>query len=212
MDAGLKPSGAANVLWAASRAWVPLMLAIVLPLLLASFWPPSSAAAPRRRRRPAPDPMRARAAAAALAVVLVVPIGAGCQPAPTSVRVEIVIHYSHFTPSEISVPHGVPVRFVLISQDPIEHEWLIGDAAFHERHRTGTEPQHGERPNEVTIPPLAHRGDDPDLRGARGDGVHLPRPPPRVLRDGGHAPRDLKPGQAPTGGAPSSGGRMLPKK
>jgi uncharacterized cupredoxin-like copper-binding protein len=99
--------------------------------------------------------MRARAAAAALAVVLVVPIGAGCRPAPTSVRVEIVIHYSHFTPSEISVPHGVPVRFVLISHDPIEHEWLIGDAAFHERHRTGTEPQHGERPNEVTIPPFA---------------------------------------------------------
>jgi uncharacterized cupredoxin-like copper-binding protein len=99
--------------------------------------------------------MRARAAAAALAVVLVMPLGAGCQPAPTSVRVEIVIHYSHFTPSEISVPHGVPVRFVLVSQDPIEHEWLIGDAAFHERHRTGTEPQHEELPNEVTIPPLA---------------------------------------------------------
>ena len=99
--------------------------------------------------------MRPRAAAAALAVVLFVPLGAGCQSAPTSVRVEIVIHYSHFTPSEITVPHGVPVRFVLISQDPIEHEWLIGDAAFHERHRTGTEPQHGERPNEVTIPPLA---------------------------------------------------------
>jgi Uncharacterized protein conserved in bacteria (DUF2330) len=37
VDAGLKPSGAANVLWATSRAWVPLVLAIVLPLLLASF-------------------------------------------------------------------------------------------------------------------------------------------------------------------------------
>ncbi len=98
--------------------------------------------------------MRVRGAWAALAILLVIPIGAGCQPAPASVRVEIVIHHSHFTPSEISVPHGVPVRFVLISQDPIEHEWLIGDAAFHERHRTGTEPAHGTRPNEVTIPPL----------------------------------------------------------
>ena len=98
--------------------------------------------------------MRSRGAGAVLALVLAAPIAAGCQPPPESVRVEIVIHYSHFTPSEISVPHGVPVRFVLTSRDPIEHEWLIGDAAFHERHRTGTEPSHGERPNEVTIPPL----------------------------------------------------------
>ena len=98
--------------------------------------------------------MRSRGVGAVLALVLAAPFAAGCQPPPESVRVEIVIRYSHFTPSEISVPHGMPVRFVLISQDPIEHEWLIGDAAFHERHRTGTEPQHGERPNEVTIPPL----------------------------------------------------------
>jgi uncharacterized cupredoxin-like copper-binding protein len=100
--------------------------------------------------------VRSRGIGAALAIVLVVPFAAGCQPTtPTSVRVEIVIHYSHFTPSQVTVPHGVPVRFVLISHDPIEHEWLIGDAAFHERHRSGTEPQHGARPDEVTIPPLA---------------------------------------------------------
>lgn len=98
--------------------------------------------------------MRSRGVGAVLALVLAAPLAAGCQPPPESVRVEIVIRYSHFTPSEISVPHGVPVRFVLISQDPIEHEWLVGDAVFHERHRTGTEPYHGERLNEVTIPPL----------------------------------------------------------
>jgi uncharacterized cupredoxin-like copper-binding protein len=100
--------------------------------------------------------MRSRGVGAAtvLALAMVVPLAAGCQPPPESVRVEIVIRYSHFTPTEITVPHGVPVRFVLVSQDPIEHEWLIGDAAFHERHRTGTEPHHGARPDEVTIPPL----------------------------------------------------------
>jgi uncharacterized cupredoxin-like copper-binding protein len=89
-----------------------------------------------------------------LALALVVPVTAGCGPRPESVRVEITIHYSHFSPAEVTVPRGVPVRFVLISQDPIEHEWLIGDAAFHHRHRTGTEPSHGERPDEVSIPPL----------------------------------------------------------
>jgi uncharacterized cupredoxin-like copper-binding protein len=98
--------------------------------------------------------MRSRRLGVMLALVLAAPMAAGCAPPPESVRVEIVIHYSHFTPHEISVPRGVPVRFVLISQDPIEHEWLIGDAAFHHRHRTGTEPHHGARPDEVTIPPL----------------------------------------------------------
>jgi uncharacterized cupredoxin-like copper-binding protein len=81
-------------------------------------------------------------------------IGAGCAgptPTPGAVRVEIVIHYSHFEPSEITVPHGVPVTFVLVNQDPIDHEWLIGDDAFHERHRHGTETHHGARPDEVSI-------------------------------------------------------------
>jgi len=69
--------------------------------------------------------------------------------------VEIRIHYSHYEPSQLTVPYGVPITFVLINEDPIDHEWLLGDAAFHERHRIGTEAQHGGRPNEVSLPPLA---------------------------------------------------------
>jgi len=92
-----------------------------------------------------------RAVASLVAAVL---IGA-CSAAPESVRIEIVIRYSAFDPAQITVPRDVPVTFVLINEDPIEHEWLIGDAAFHARHRTGTEPHHGERPDEVSIPPLA---------------------------------------------------------
>ena len=38
------------------------------------------------------------------------------------------------------------------NDDPIDHEWMVGDAAFHERHRTGTEPVHGDRPTEVSVP------------------------------------------------------------
>ena len=41
----------------------------------------------------------------------------------------------------IVVPAGVPVTFVLDNADPIDHEWIVGDAAVHERHRTG----HGAR-------------------------------------------------------------------
>jgi len=91
---------------------------------------------------------------AAIALLLVAGLAAGCG-AGAPQRVEIVIHYSTFEPVALSAPRGVPITFVLVNQDPIDHEWLIGDAAFHERHRNGTEAQHGERPNEVSIPALA---------------------------------------------------------
>ena len=71
--------------------------------------------------------------------------------------IEIPIHYSHYGLGQFSVPAGVPVRIVLKNEDPIDHEWIVGDAALHERHRTGTEPVHDSRPTEVTIPAGATR-------------------------------------------------------
>jgi uncharacterized cupredoxin-like copper-binding protein len=67
-------------------------------------------------------------------------------------RVEIPIRYSAFTTTEVTVQAGIPVTIVLRNDDPIDHEWLVGDAAFHERHRTGTEAHHGARPEEVPVP------------------------------------------------------------
>ncbi len=67
-------------------------------------------------------------------------------------RLEIGIHYSHYGPSQVTVAAGTTVTFVLRNDDPIDHEWIVGDAAVHERHRTGTEPVHGSRPTEVSIP------------------------------------------------------------
>jgi uncharacterized cupredoxin-like copper-binding protein len=52
---------------------------------------------------------------------------------------------------------GVPITFTLINDDPIAHEWLLGDEAFHARHRAGTEAVHGDRPNEISLPPLSVR-------------------------------------------------------
>lgn len=88
-------------------------------------------------------------------VVIAAAILAGCGAEPGPQRVEITIHYSAFNPAELSVPIGVPVTFVLVNDDPIEHEWLLGDEAFHQRHRTGSEPHHGDRPTEVSIPALS---------------------------------------------------------
>ena len=67
-------------------------------------------------------------------------------------RIEIEMRYSSFQPTDLVVRAGVPTTFVLINDDPIDHEWMVGDAAFHERHRTGTEPVHGTRPTEVSVP------------------------------------------------------------
>ena len=104
-------------------------------------------------RSPEPEMPALHARSAAMVLLLLAGLVAGCaNSGPT--RVEIRIHYSHFEPSAITVAHGVPVTFVLINEDPIDHEWLIGDAAFHEKHRHGTEAHHGAHPNEVSLPPL----------------------------------------------------------
>jgi uncharacterized cupredoxin-like copper-binding protein len=71
--------------------------------------------------------------------------------------VTITIHYSAFDPQEVRIRHGVPVTFVLVNDDPIDHEWIVGDTALHQRHRTGTEPVHGSRPTEISIPALTTR-------------------------------------------------------
>jgi uncharacterized cupredoxin-like copper-binding protein len=92
---------------------------------------------------------------AALALLLLAGLAAGCTSDTSPRRVEIHIHYSHFDPSALTVARGVAVTFVLINEDPIDHEWLIGDAAFHERHRHGTEAHHGARPNEMSVPALS---------------------------------------------------------
>ena len=91
-------------------------------------------------------------AGTALAGLTIVAIGVGRGVAETSVHtIEIDIHYSHYTPAVVRVPAGVPIRFVIVNTDPIDHEWIVGDAAVHQRHRTGTEAKHGSRPTEVSI-------------------------------------------------------------
>ena len=67
-------------------------------------------------------------------------------------QADIRIHFSKFSPNEVVATAGVPITITLVNTDPIDHEWLVGDAAFHERHRTGTEPSHGSRPTEVSVP------------------------------------------------------------
>jgi uncharacterized cupredoxin-like copper-binding protein len=72
-------------------------------------------------------------------------------------EIAVTIHFSRFSPASVTVPAGRPVTFVITNTDPIDHEWIVGDATTHERHRLGTEPVHGSRPTEITIPAATER-------------------------------------------------------
>jgi uncharacterized cupredoxin-like copper-binding protein len=89
------------------------------------------------------------------AVAMVVLVAAAAMPVRPGVAVTIGIHYSHFTPAAVTVPAGVPITFVIRNDDPIDHEWIVGDEATQSRHRLGTEPHHGERPTEQSIAALS---------------------------------------------------------
>jgi uncharacterized cupredoxin-like copper-binding protein len=92
-------------------------------------------------------------AAGALVAALVASAGAASDPS----TVEIRIHYSHFSPSAVTVPAGRPITFVISNEDPIDHEWIVGDEPLHARHRTGSEAYHASRPTEVSIDALKAR-------------------------------------------------------
>ncbi|MGE3076149.1 MAG: plastocyanin/azurin family copper-binding protein [Dehalococcoidia bacterium] len=86
-----------------------------------------------------------------LATAAAVLAAAGGSEDPPVTSAKIGVHFSKFIAGNISVPVGTPITFTLVNQDPIEHEWIVGDDAVHARHRTGTEPYHDEIPTEVTL-------------------------------------------------------------
>ena len=67
-------------------------------------------------------------------------------------EVTIPITYSRFELSRIGVTPGETVRFVLANNDPIDHEFIVGDARIQQLHEEGTESHHGEKPGEISIP------------------------------------------------------------
>ncbi len=98
-------------------------------------------------------PLAALVVAIALALATAAAaLGVSRGTAGPATTIDISIRYSHYGPSAVTVPLGQPVTFVLHNDDPIDHEWIVGDAALHDRHRKGTEPYHASRPTELTIP------------------------------------------------------------
>ena len=101
--------------------------------------------------------MRRLLLGAAVAASVAIAVAGVAGASSRSNAVEIVIRHSHFEPSAIRVAAGVPVTITIRNDDPIDHEWIVGDQALHERHRSGTEAYHDARPTEVTIPALESR-------------------------------------------------------
>ena len=96
--------------------------------------------------------LRARVAAIVAGLVLVGALVAWRSAAPAVRTVEITIHFSHFDASSIAVDPGETVRFVIHNEDPIAHEFIVGDRYVQLIHEIGTEPSHGAKPGEVSIP------------------------------------------------------------
>ena len=70
---------------------------------------------------------------------------------PSDTTVTVAIRHSRFTPDHLTVRSGTLVHFVIRNDDPIGHEFIIGDDGVHRRHEAGTEPRHPPRPGEVSV-------------------------------------------------------------
>ena len=72
---------------------------------------------------------------------------------PGLVTVTIGIHYSKFSTSTVHVREGTTVRFLIRNRDPINHEFIVGDARVHAAHEKGRAHSHPPVPGEVSVAP-----------------------------------------------------------
>lgn len=91
-------------------------------------------------------------------------------------EVRVTIRDSRFIPDRFEFEAGTTVTFVVENTDPIDHEFLIGDQEVQRAHEEGTEPHHGAKPGEISIPigetrSTTYTFDEP---GSLLIGCHLP--------------------------------------
>ena len=96
---------------------------------------------------------------------------------PTDIRtITVEIEHSAFVPIELEVEAGERIRFVVINNDPIDHEFIVGDERIQLIHEKGTEAHHGARDGEISVPAFETRETSYTF-GAAGRllyGCHLP--------------------------------------
>jgi uncharacterized cupredoxin-like copper-binding protein len=111
-----------------------------------------------------------------LAAVLVAAAGACTSSADPDRTVEISIRHSRFVPGDLAVEPGERVRFVIRNDDPIAHEFILGDGEVQQVHEEGTEAHHGAKPGEVSVAPGATAQTTYTFEGSGSliFGCHLP--------------------------------------
>lgn len=89
-----------------------------------------------------------RAAAAALLALAAV----GCGGETSSERtIAVRMRYSKYQPAALSVRAGTTVEFVIVNDDPIAHEFVIGTHAQQLEHEAGDPHDPHTGPGEVSI-------------------------------------------------------------
>jgi uncharacterized cupredoxin-like copper-binding protein len=99
----------------------------------------------------------------------------GSADAPRTI--EVTMRYSRFEPAVIDVEPGETVRFVVRNDDPIDHEFILGDDAVQRAHERGTEAYHPPKPGEMSVAPLVSAVTTytfPEQPGELTLGCHLP--------------------------------------
>jgi uncharacterized cupredoxin-like copper-binding protein len=90
--------------------------------------------------------------------------------------ITIEIEHSAFIPTDVYVRSGERVRFVVVNNDPIDHEFIVGDEHIQLIHEEGTERHHGARDGEISVPAGATRATSYTFEeaGRLLYGCHLP--------------------------------------
>jgi uncharacterized cupredoxin-like copper-binding protein len=88
----------------------------------------------------------------AIVVIAVAACGSDGPSGDTEQEVSVTIRDSRFIPDHFEFAAGTTVTFVVENTDPIDHEFLIGDEEVQQAHEEGTEPHHGAKPGEISIP------------------------------------------------------------
>lgn len=64
----------------------------------------------------------------------------------------VTVNNSRFIPERFEFSRGQTVTFVIVNDDPIDHEFILGDQAVQDVHESGNHPYHDEIPTEVSLP------------------------------------------------------------
>lgn len=90
---------------------------------------------------------------ATLLAVALVGLGAcASDPGAAERTIAIDIEHSAFSPKRLEVEEGSTITFVVNNNDPIDHEFILGDEAVQRLHEEGTQRRHRGRPGAVSVP------------------------------------------------------------